>query len=348
MKKVLVIQTWGIGDMIMTTPMLHVLRTALPNAHVTVVAGSLAAGDVIRGSDLCDEVRSMSFRKRSVLDILLFFSKVRLERFDAAIVATGLSPKVGLLLRLLSGLKLVAGGGIASRGWGYTHWRQTNLMNHRSLENIQILKLLLPDAETNGNLSAKFHLNQAQETDAALVWREHELEGHVVMGLHPGCGVFEQDKKLPEPWCWDVISRFLTEFPNGKVALFFGPEDRLFEAGSKDMAKRVVRFQDMPLSVVAACIARTNVFLCGDTGLGHVAAAVGVPVVTVAGPTRINQTQPLGKRNLIVKTDYSLPCMPCFETPLFSKCPISQKCITTVSVQKAFDAIAQILEEVGT
>ncbi len=238
---------------------------------------------------------------------------------------------------------MVAGDGVGSRGWGYTHWRLTNLANHRSLENIQILKLLFPHAGINEDLSAKFHLNQTLETDIALIWRQRELEGHVVMGVHPGCGLYEQDKKLPEEWCWEVISQFLIGFPNGKVALFFGPEDRVFGPGPKDMLMRVVRFQDMPLSVVAAFIARTNVFLCGDTGLGHVAAAVGVPVVTVAGPTRINQTQPLGRKSRIVKTDHSLPCMPCFETPLFLKCPLSQKCMSTVSAQKVFDALAQTL-----
>ncbi len=347
MRKVLVVQTWGIGDMVMTTPMLQALRVALPNAHVAVVAGSSAAGEVIRESNLCDEVRTISFRTASIFDILQFFVRLRFEHFDAAIVATRLSSKIGLLLRFLSGLKMVAGDGVGNRGWGYTHWRLTNLANHRSRDNIQILKLFFPNAGTNVDLSAKFHLNQALETDIDAGWRKRDLEGYVVMGVHPGCGLYEQDKKLPEEWCWEVISQFLTEFPKGKVALFFGPEDVVFGPGPKGLLDRVVRFQDMPLSVVAAFIARTNVFLCGDTGLGHIAAAVGVPVVTVAGPTRINQTQPLGKKNLTVKTDHSLPCMPCFETPLFSKCPLSQKCISTVSVQKVRDALAQVLRGAG-
>ncbi len=328
----------------MTTPMLQALRAVLPKAHLTVVAGSSAAGDVIRDSNLCDEVRAMSFRTGSMFDILRFFVRIRFERFDAAIVATKLSSKIGVLLRFLSGIKVVAGDGVGNRGWGYTHWRLTGLANHRSQDNIQILRLLFPHVGVHENLPARFQLNQSLEPDIAVAWRQRELEGHVVMGIHPGCGFYEQDKKLPEQWCWEVISRFLIGFPKGKVALFFGPEDRVFEEGPNDMSKRVVRFQDMSLSVVAAFIARTNVFLCGDTGLGHVAAAVGVPVVTVAGPTRINQTQPLGKKNLIVKTDHSLPCMPCFETSLFSKCPISQECITTVSVQKVFDAVVQTLE----
>ena len=77
-----------------------------------------------------------------------------------------------------------------------------------------------------------------------------------------------------------------------------------------------------------------------------VAAAVGVPVVTVAGPTRIDQTRPLGNKNLVVKTEHTLSCMPCFETSLFLKCPISQKCMTSVSIQKVGDAIASQLKVV--
>lgn len=345
MRRVLVIQTWGIGDMVMTTPMLQALRAALPKAHLTVVAGSSAAADVIRHSDLCDEVRAMSFRTRSLPEILGFFVRIRFERFDAAIVATRLSSKIGFLLRFLSGLKVVAGDGVGSRSWGYTHWRLADLANHRSQSNLQILKLLFPHSDIQESSPTRFFLHESLESDMADAWRQRGLEGHVVMGLHPGCGVFEQDKKLPESWCWEVIARFLTAFPTGKVALFFGPEDGAFDATPMDISASVVRFQDMTIASTAAFIARTNVFLCGDTGLGHIAAAVGVPVVTVAGPTRIEQTRPVGGKTLIVKTDHDLPCMPCFDTSLFSKCPFSQKCMTTVSGQKVIDGIVTILKE---
>lgn len=328
----------------MTTPMLQALRAELPRAHVTVVAGSLAAGDVIRASDFCDEVRVMSFRKGSALEIFTFFTKLRLERFDVAIVASRLSSKIALLLRLLSGLKVIAGDGVGRRGWGYTHWRPAKSTNHRTLDNMEILRMLFPHAGINTDLAVKFHLDQCSESEISTEWSLRGFEGHTVLGVHPGCGSYEQDKKLPEEWCWEIILKFLSAFPEGKVALFFGPEDSVFELEPKDVWNRVVRVQNMPLSLVAALIARTNVFLCGDTGLGHVAAAVGVPVVTVAGPTKIDQTRPLGKKNLIVRTEHSLPCMPCYDTPLYSRCPISQKCITTVSVQAAFGAIAQVIK----
>lgn len=346
MRKVLVVQTWGIGDMVMTTPMLQALRAELPTAHVTVVAGSFAAGDVIRDSDLCDEVRVFSFRESSVLDILMFFVRLRFECFDVGIVASRLSPRIAFLLRFLSGLKVIAGDGIGRRGCGYTHWRLAKPPNHRSSDNIDILRLLFPRAGIDKDLPARFKLNQCSEAEVVAEWRLRGLEGHTVLGLHPGCGLYEQDKKLPEEWCWEIISKFLLDYPEGKVALFFGPEDGIFGIRSQDISGKVVRFQGMPLGLVAALIARTNVFLCGDTGLGHIAAAVGVPVVTVAGPTRIDQTRPLGNKNLVVKTEHTLSCMPCFETSLFLKCPISQKCMTSVSVQKVGDAIVSQLKVV--
>lgn len=330
----------------MITPMLQALRAELPRSHVTVVAGSAAAGDVIRDSDLCDEVRAFSFRESSALGILIFFVRLRFEGFDVGIVASRLSPKIAFLLRFLSGLKVVAGDGVGRKGYGYTHWRLAKPPNHRSSDNINILRLLYPQAGIDKDLPVRFQLDQFSEPEVAAEWRLRELEGYTVLGLHPGCGLYEQDKKLPEEWSWEVISKFLSDFPEGKVALFFGPEDSSFRIAPQEFSTRIVRFQGMSLRVVAALIARTNVFICGDTGLGHVATAVGVPVVTVAGPTRIDQTRPLGGKTLIVKTELSLPCMPCFETSLFLKCPISQKCMTTVSVQKASDAIARLLKVV--
>lgn len=344
MRKILVVQTWGIGDMVMTTPMLRALRSGLPSAHVTVVAGSPAAAAVIQGSDLCHEVRIMSFRNSSILEILSFFTKLRSECFDAALVASRLSPRIAFLLRFLATIKVVAGDGAGKRGWGYTHWRPVKPSNHRIVENLEILRLAFPGAGMHEPPAVHFHLDECSESEVERTWILRGLNGHRVLGMHPGCGLYEQDKKIPEEWCWKIIRKFLATFPKGKVLLFFGPEDSDFASEPRDALSRVVKVQNMPLKFVASLMAKTNAFLCGDTGLGHVAAAVGVPVVTVAGPTKIEQTRPWGGGNLIVRTEYSLPCMPCYDTPLYARCPISQKCITTVSVEAAFAAIAQIMK----
>jgi ADP-heptose:LPS heptosyltransferase len=50
--------------------------------------------------------------------------------------------------------------------------------------------------------------------------------------------------------------------------------------------------------------------ICNDSGLMHVAVAVGTPVVAVYGPTDIRRTAPRGDEHTVIR--HELPCSPCF------------------------------------
>ncbi len=329
MEKILVIQTWGIGDMVVTTPMLWGLRTTQPTAHVTVVAGSNEAADVIRGSKLCDDVLVMSFRRSSMTAIIQFFLKLRGKGFDAAFVASRLSPYVALFLRFLSGIKVVVGDGTGSKGWGYTHWRRVDVTKHKVIENMEILKLRLSHAGT-GDLH--FQIDEEARTEAARIWSDHKLDGCIVLGMHPGGAASEcPDKQIPIELCREVVQEFLAGANNRRVVMFFGPDEIERRSLYEWNLERVILLSGLSVRVVGAIIARTNVFLSGDTGLGHIAAAGGTPVVTVAGPTDVDHTRPWGNKHLVVRTEKQLDCMPCYETALYGKCPYGQECMRTVS-----------------
>ena len=108
-QKVIVFQTWGIGDMIMSTPMLSALRQRLPDARITVVAGSKASSEVVLDSAICDEVRVISFKEISLHRLFQWFYRLRGERFDAAFICTGISVRVAQLLRLFANIEIIAG-----------------------------------------------------------------------------------------------------------------------------------------------------------------------------------------------------------------------------------------------
>ena len=85
--------------------------------------------------------------------------------------------------------------------------------------------------------------------------------------------------------------------------------------------------------MTAACA----VYLSNDSGAMHIAAALGVPSVTVFGPTDETATGPVGPKARLVREP--VECSPCLKR----ECPIDHRCMTRVTPERvAFEAIQLI------
>ena len=74
-----------------------------------------------------------------------------------------------------------------------------------------------------------------------------------------------------------------------------------------------------------------------DSGSAHFAALLGVPVVTIFGPTESAQTAPLGPQHTAVRRH--VECSPCF----LARCPLDHRCMLELTPQRVADAILQTL-----
>jgi len=86
------------------------------------------------------------------------------------------------------------------------------------------------------------------------------------------------------------------------------------------------------LAALAALCARASVALCNDSGLGHLAAAVGTPTVVVFGSTSSAWTAPLGPRARVIQQ--APACSPCFRRT----CRIGTRCLEAVGVERVVRA----------
>jgi heptosyltransferase-2 len=65
----------------------------------------------------------------------------------------------------------------------------------------------------------------------------------------------------------------------------------------------------------------------------HLAAALGVPVVAIFGPTDERVTAPLGHHDILLEQVFCRPCM-------LRDCPIDHRCMKRISVDRVFNAAA--------
>ena len=91
------------------------------------------------------------------------------------------------------------------------------------------------------------------------------------------------------------------------------------------------------LRLLTGLLASCHAFVSNDSGAMHLAAAVGVPIVAIFGPTDERVTAPLGDHDVIVHQVFCRPCM-------LRDCPIDHRCMRRVSVDTVFDAVIRRLD----
>jgi ADP-heptose:LPS heptosyltransferase len=95
--------------------------------------------------------------------------------------------------------------------------------------------------------------------------------------------------------------------------------------------------RDTP-ALLPAVLAEMDVLVSGDTGVAHLAAALGTAVVTLFGPTDPRLSAPRGRAEIVT---YPVPCAPCF----YRTCPIDHPCmhgITAADVVTRLRALAAL------
>src|SRR3989338_7764901 len=133
-----------------------------------------------------------------------------------------------------------------------------------------------------------------------------------------------------------LAERLLAEFPVSLV-IIGGKEDR--ELGAALAAARPARVHnlagDTALPETAEVLRRGCLFIGNDNGAAHLAAAVGIPCVTLfSGVTFPGLWEPWGERNLALR--HRVPCEFCFSE---GHCPTgTMECIRGISVERVLAA----------
>jgi heptosyltransferase-2 len=90
------------------------------------------------------------------------------------------------------------------------------------------------------------------------------------------------------------------------------------------------------LRLFAGLLAACRAFVSNDSGAMHLAAAAGVPVAAIFGPTDDRATAPLGDHDVIIHQVFCRPCM-------LRDCPIDHRCMRRISVDVVFEAVERRL-----
>jgi lipopolysaccharide heptosyltransferase I len=333
-KRILLIKPSSLGDIVHTLPVVSAIKTQWPGSHITWLVKHQWA-ELIERVEGIDRVWSVDPTVRSWITQGL---ALRAERFDLAIDLQGLF-RSGILARL-SGAPMRIGFANGREGspWFYTH--RVPVLN----SDIHAVDRYLLVAATLGiPLPGKPRFAFRILDEDLVVVRE--------LFQHHGCSI---DK----PWvAMNVGARWLTkrwplmsfaavadqlyELHRDPVVIIGSADDRLYANKLQSLMKRpcIDLSGEVPLKCLPALLSQATVMITNDSGPMHIAAACGVPVVAMFGPTSATRTGPYGTGHHVLTGQVS--CSPCFSR--VCRHDPEMECLVRITPAHVMDVVRPLL-----
>ncbi|HAM71950.1 MAG TPA: hypothetical protein DCM86_09940 [Verrucomicrobiales bacterium] len=296
--RILIIRGGAIGDFILTLPVLQALREMFPTAHLEVLGYPRIAA-LARWGGLADGIRSLEdrpmarfFARRAPLDPSWedYFGR-------CGVILSYLFDPDGIFqenIARCSRAQFIQG----------PHRPADDSGTHASevlLQPLQRLAVFGADPVPRLTPPARRQGQHPEDLSSLLPW----ITTGPTLALHPGSG--SDTKNWPEPR-WRELLQSIASSGENRILLIGGEAegDRLERLASGVDASRVRVLRSAPLPEVAECLSACTAFLGHDSGISHLAAALGLPVTVLWGPTVERVWRPQGERVRILRHEGGL------------------------------------------
>jgi exopolysaccharide biosynthesis WecB/TagA/CpsF family protein len=302
--RILLVQLADIGDLILTTPALSALRAAQPDAHLTLLTTAHSA-PVVTGTGLVDTVitleqsaldRGTAFFRPAVLRRLL-----ALGRYDTVIYFHHFTLRLGTLKFALIALASRARRRIGlenGHGWFLTERLPDNGFGARHQAQYWL--------DLVGLLGAKTQPRPAQV--AREPFALPAAARRVV--LHAGSGGYSAARRW-SPQAFAAVADALHEREQAQIILVGSRNDDSAAVQQALRAPVLNLTGQTTLPQLADVLAQADVFIGADSGVMHLAAAVGVPVVALFGPSNPDAWGPWNPGGAVTIIRSAPECSPC-------------------------------------
>ncbi len=313
MERILLVQLSDIGDLIVTTAAFSALREARPDAHLTLLC-NLSSAAVVDGTGLIDEVIPFDKHLFDSPGALLWPANARLALLLAWRLRRGHYGTVVFFHHAFTAYGMVKWLGIALAAGAR---RRLGLGTPRTF----FLTESVPDAGYGIYHQAEYALKLVALLGAdasprpAVIARDDSLlplpDRRPRIAIHAGSGEFNVARRW-EPERFAAVADALHDEQGAHIVLVGSPTDDV------DQLRAALRTDDVTdlhgqttLPQLASVLAQCDLFIGADSGVMHVAAAVGTPVVALFGPTNVDAWGPWMPTGRAAIVSSGAECSPC-------------------------------------
>jgi len=350
--KILILALSGIGDALMFTPAIELMRKALPDAEIEALVMFKGVKDIYERNNCLNKVMFFNFMKEGATKSVRFLWTLR-KKYDITINVYPSNRAEYNIINFLIGAQSRA-------GVKYLRKDAVNLgiLNnvrvteddsvHNVITNIRLVEKLL-NKKFNSEPSLAFRLLGEDISFAQNYFNNINIKAEdLVIGFHPGSATLKNHiYRRWEPEKFASLGSRLIKEKGARILLFGGPEESELKQNIHKLIDSTNCFlvETENLAQSAAIMKRCNVFVSNDSSLMHVASAMQLKVASIIGPTNQDYIHPWKTEHRIVSLN--LNCAPCFfysPRPLIcTRTDVKFKCIKELTVKMVNKAVEELL-----
>jgi lipopolysaccharide heptosyltransferase II len=351
-RRILAVRLDNLGDVLVTTPAIHAIKTSLPDAAITLLASPVGTQVARLNPDIAEVItyeapwmdpwcRLPQDRAREEAVI----ATMRAGAFDGAIIFTSFrqSPLPAAYLCYLAGIPLRLAASIDGPGSLLTtRHRHPEALMHEVERGLDLVGAIGLDT-TERDLVLRVP-DDARDRLATTLRAVGIPEGRPLIVIHPGCSM----PARTYPWeSFAATAELAVERLGATIVLTGAADEEPLVAHIRDRLGARARAATHPFAGVlpfaefCALIERADLTITNNTGPMHIAAAVGTPVVALFALT--NPPEQWGPWHVPHRLlNHDVPCRLCYSRI----CPYGHECLTLVTPEMVVAAAAELLQGV--
>lgn len=354
-KNILLIRTHALGDVLLTTPAIRVLRLRFPEAHLSFLVAE-GAKAVIENNPNIDKIISFPdslLVKFSFLPFLRLLKKLRREKYDCVI---SFSRSAGThLLAFLTGSPVRVGLDFQGSGFPLSLKvpdKKSNVADKEQCaveDYLDIVKILC--IQKSGTHLDFFLTSEGTACVENFLYKVGISSRDLVIGIFPGGCDNPAEKVSARRWPvqkYAQLADILIRELSAKVIVLGGNKDvRIILQMLSLMKEKAVNGGNIGnLNTFGHLLKRCSLLITNDSLPMHLALSLNIPTVAPFGPTNSKVYLTSDNCLLFSPVQSSLECSPCYWKERFRGCKkySSPKCMDAISISEVFEAIKKLLQ----
>lgn len=353
--KILIVNPFGIGDVLFSTPLISNLKEAYPQSYLGYIC-NIRAKDVLRNNPQIDEIFVFEKDKyrnlwkqgkfKCIKNFFSFLIQIKKRNFDV-VIDLSLGYHYSFFLWLI-GIKKRLGYNYRNRGRFLTHKIDISGYNDKPIADyyLDLLKFL--------NIQPKkfpltMNVSEKDKSWADDFFKANDLkEKDLIVGIIPAGGASWGRDFSYRHWPWENYTRLgerLITGLNAKIIIFgdSSEADICRQVQNTLKGNSVNACAKTSLKQFAACLAKCKLVICNDGGPLHVAVSQDVMTVSIFGPVdeKVYGPYPPASKHIVVIKN--MDCRPCYGKFKLPVCPNNRICLRGLSVDEVFRLTARAL-----